>query len=65
MSIFEHSNSIFEYPCPKCGRARIIPNGSMNPRCRVCEPDELFLEAAAAWERAQKEKQRLAEGSEG
>lgn len=37
------------FSCPNCGRPRIIPRGSMTPRCQVCEPVELWLEAQQAW----------------
>ncbi|WP_157680197.1 hypothetical protein [Mycobacterium dioxanotrophicus] len=38
-----------DYPCPQCGRARVIPSGSNTPRCYECEPVELWIDAANAY----------------
>jgi hypothetical protein len=42
--------SIAALSCPKCGRPRCVPNGCTEPRCIVCEPEQLWLDAAEAWE---------------
>lgn len=48
--------SAFEYRCEKtrpdgtvCGWPRVIPSGSLKPRCSRCEPVELWLDAEAAF----------------
>jgi hypothetical protein len=46
------SMSIAKLPCSKCGRPRIIPQGSNQPRCQVCEPKQLWLDAEKAWNNA-------------
>jgi hypothetical protein len=41
--------SIASLACPTCGRPRCVPRGSSTPRCFVCEPQELWLDAQQAW----------------
>lgn len=45
--------SVAAMPCPKCGRSRCVPKGSQTPRCFVCEPQQLWLDAQKAWEQAE------------
>lgn len=53
MTKYQHRRgmaSVAAFSCEKCGRPRIIPRGSMTPRCQVCEPAELWTEAEKAWQ---------------
>lgn len=41
--------SVAAMSCPTCGRPRCVPRGSSTPRCFVCEPQQLWIDAQQAW----------------